>query len=385
MSQSELARRMGRPVKTINEIVNGKAAITPDTALQLELTLGISATFWNNLEAAYREHLARERAPRGVRGERGVGRRLPGQGAGRTQPDRARQEQGRDPRLTLAVLRHEQPERVGESLARTRRLLPRIAGIRVLSARGRRMAAVGRTRGGRHRNGPFRRSPASGGSGRDSRSHPARAVGRRHSPTFTGSSRPLALRSWSPRRWARRVSVEQPAGCRRTKRSSNSASATRPTITSGSASSTRGVISSGGSEPTSSTPRDDDPEQGRAGCGSIRARHAHPARRLGGSLEAGSVTEQAVREFREATGHRARDRRRPPPAREAPSAVPPEQPQEADPTCASSRGIAAGRWQSFPTTWQQICAWSSAAPPLVRPQPAAATTTRVPATSSGRS
>jgi addiction module HigA family antidote len=62
MSQSELARRMGRPTKTINEIVNGKAAITPETAIQLELTLGITATFWNNLEATYREHLARARA-----------------------------------------------------------------------------------------------------------------------------------------------------------------------------------------------------------------------------------------------------------------------------------------------------------------------------------
>lgn len=62
MSQSELARRMGRPTKTINEIVNGKAAITPDTAIQLELTLGVSATFWNNLESMYREHLARERS-----------------------------------------------------------------------------------------------------------------------------------------------------------------------------------------------------------------------------------------------------------------------------------------------------------------------------------
>jgi HTH-type transcriptional regulator / antitoxin HigA len=62
MSQSELARRMGRPIKTINEIVNGKAAITPDTAIQLERTLGITATFWNNLEASYREYLARQRA-----------------------------------------------------------------------------------------------------------------------------------------------------------------------------------------------------------------------------------------------------------------------------------------------------------------------------------
>lgn len=62
MSQSELARRMARPIKTINEIVNGKAAITPDTAIQLERTLGITANFWNNLEVTYRAHLARERA-----------------------------------------------------------------------------------------------------------------------------------------------------------------------------------------------------------------------------------------------------------------------------------------------------------------------------------
>lgn len=62
MTQSDLARRMGRPIKTINEIVNGKAALTPDTAIQLELALGISAGFWNNLEAAYRAHLARARS-----------------------------------------------------------------------------------------------------------------------------------------------------------------------------------------------------------------------------------------------------------------------------------------------------------------------------------
>ncbi|PZR78793.1 MAG: addiction module antidote protein, HigA family, partial [Candidatus Aeolococcus gillhamiae] len=49
MSQSELARRMDRPVKTINEIINAKAAITPDTAIQLERALGISARLWNGL------------------------------------------------------------------------------------------------------------------------------------------------------------------------------------------------------------------------------------------------------------------------------------------------------------------------------------------------
>lgn len=60
MTQSELARRMDRPLKTINEIVNAKAAITPETALQLELALGISTDFWNALETQYRAAIARQ-------------------------------------------------------------------------------------------------------------------------------------------------------------------------------------------------------------------------------------------------------------------------------------------------------------------------------------
>jgi HTH-type transcriptional regulator / antitoxin HigA len=62
MSQAELARRMNRPVKTINEIVKGKAAITPETAIQLERVLSISASLWNNLETRYRAHLAQVEA-----------------------------------------------------------------------------------------------------------------------------------------------------------------------------------------------------------------------------------------------------------------------------------------------------------------------------------
>ena len=49
MTQAELARRMGRPKKTINEIVRGKAAITHETALQLERVLDIPAHFWRAL------------------------------------------------------------------------------------------------------------------------------------------------------------------------------------------------------------------------------------------------------------------------------------------------------------------------------------------------
>lgn len=62
MTQSELARRMGRPLKTINEIIKGKAALTAETSIQLERALGIRAAFWNNLEATYRGTIARRQA-----------------------------------------------------------------------------------------------------------------------------------------------------------------------------------------------------------------------------------------------------------------------------------------------------------------------------------
>lgn len=61
MSQAELGRRMARPLKTISEIATGKAAITPETAIQLERALGISAATWIGLESRYREARARER------------------------------------------------------------------------------------------------------------------------------------------------------------------------------------------------------------------------------------------------------------------------------------------------------------------------------------
>jgi HTH-type transcriptional regulator / antitoxin HigA len=59
LTQSELAERTGRPKKTINEIINGKAAITPETALQFERVLRLPASFWTSLEHDYRAALAR--------------------------------------------------------------------------------------------------------------------------------------------------------------------------------------------------------------------------------------------------------------------------------------------------------------------------------------
>jgi len=61
MTQADLAARMGRPKKTINEIIKGKAIITAQTALQLEKVLGVSASFWTNRERVYQEYLARRK------------------------------------------------------------------------------------------------------------------------------------------------------------------------------------------------------------------------------------------------------------------------------------------------------------------------------------
>ena len=45
MTQAELAQRTGRPKKAINEIIQGKTAITAETAIQLERALGVPASF----------------------------------------------------------------------------------------------------------------------------------------------------------------------------------------------------------------------------------------------------------------------------------------------------------------------------------------------------
>ena len=53
MTQAELAERTGLSRKTVNEIIKGKAPITPETALHLEHVFGIPARFWNAREHQY--------------------------------------------------------------------------------------------------------------------------------------------------------------------------------------------------------------------------------------------------------------------------------------------------------------------------------------------
>lgn len=59
ITQVDLAKRTGRPQKTINGIIKGKVEITAETALQFEKVLGMPAKFWLNLEYNYQEAKAR--------------------------------------------------------------------------------------------------------------------------------------------------------------------------------------------------------------------------------------------------------------------------------------------------------------------------------------
>src|SRR5439155_9260151 len=60
-AQRDLARRTGLTPKTISEICNGKAPLTPTTALAFEKVLRRPAHFWLNLQRQYDEAEARNR------------------------------------------------------------------------------------------------------------------------------------------------------------------------------------------------------------------------------------------------------------------------------------------------------------------------------------
>jgi HTH-type transcriptional regulator / antitoxin HigA len=57
----DLAQRCGLSAKTISQIINGIAPVSPETALCFQRVLGLSANVWNNLEANYRLFLAKKK------------------------------------------------------------------------------------------------------------------------------------------------------------------------------------------------------------------------------------------------------------------------------------------------------------------------------------
>ncbi|MBW2331706.1 MAG: HigA family addiction module antidote protein [Deltaproteobacteria bacterium] len=53
ISINRLARDLAVPPNRISEIVNGRRAITADTALRLQRYFGVEAQFWLNLQSEY--------------------------------------------------------------------------------------------------------------------------------------------------------------------------------------------------------------------------------------------------------------------------------------------------------------------------------------------
>ncbi len=50
ITQTELAQRLKVSYPRLNEIIKGRRAVTPDTALRLSRVLGMSADFWLGLQ-----------------------------------------------------------------------------------------------------------------------------------------------------------------------------------------------------------------------------------------------------------------------------------------------------------------------------------------------
>lgn len=90
VSPTEFSRQIRVPANRVSQIINGKRAVTGDTALRLAHWFGTSPQFWMNLQALYLVRLAEQQAgaqiknlptkptkskahhPRAARGESGL-------------------------------------------------------------------------------------------------------------------------------------------------------------------------------------------------------------------------------------------------------------------------------------------------------------------------
>jgi antitoxin HigA-1 len=68
MSAAELARQLDVPTNRVTEILNGRRAITGDTALRLAHFLGTTAEFWLNLQSLYEIRVAQKKAGNSIKG-----------------------------------------------------------------------------------------------------------------------------------------------------------------------------------------------------------------------------------------------------------------------------------------------------------------------------
>ncbi len=73
ITQTELAEALDVSRRRVNELINGRRSITPDTAVRLAMYFGNDAAFWMHLQVAWDMHAAvrdvvtrepRKRSPR---------------------------------------------------------------------------------------------------------------------------------------------------------------------------------------------------------------------------------------------------------------------------------------------------------------------------------
>ena len=67
MSAAELARQLDVPTNRVTQILNGRHAITGDTALRLAHFFGTTAEFWLNLQSLFELRVAQKKAGKSIR------------------------------------------------------------------------------------------------------------------------------------------------------------------------------------------------------------------------------------------------------------------------------------------------------------------------------
>jgi addiction module HigA family antidote len=67
MSATELARKIQVPTNRVTQILNGRRAVTGDTALRLAHFFGTSPEFWLNLQSLYELRLAQKKIGKSIR------------------------------------------------------------------------------------------------------------------------------------------------------------------------------------------------------------------------------------------------------------------------------------------------------------------------------
>lgn len=77
MSLKDFAARMDMSEKHVINLINGDVQLTPETAVRLEMVIGIPAKFWNNLEAIYREKVIKAEAENTMDADAKIAKQFP--------------------------------------------------------------------------------------------------------------------------------------------------------------------------------------------------------------------------------------------------------------------------------------------------------------------